>query len=213
MHWSAHDGQRRRQLRLRVLETLEQRVKQFLRRDELWPLRVPREPLLLDAVIAQALPDDAPAFDRLALRSRPLIHFEWDDGSEWEAWVIVLPSGVKLYCDTNGDESRVLASGGRNDGDQSDRAFLTLLAQSAGAHFGIEMAGGAPSLVRSAITERGFLIDLFVELFELTAAEASVREQLECDGNGQSGDDGEGHDFRREVEQWLAGALGGAPAG
>jgi len=32
-----------RQLRLRVLEALEERVKQFLRREELWPLRVPRE--------------------------------------------------------------------------------------------------------------------------------------------------------------------------
>ena len=39
-----------RQLRVRVLEALEERVKQFLRREELWPLRVPRDPLVLGAV-------------------------------------------------------------------------------------------------------------------------------------------------------------------
>ena len=59
-----------RQLRLRVLEALELRVKQFLRRDELWPLRVPREPLLFDAVLRQALADEARSFDpRVAARA------------------------------------------------------------------------------------------------------------------------------------------------
>ena len=52
-----------RQLRLRVLDALDGRVKQFLRREELWPLRVPREPLLLDDVVRQALGDDARRFD------------------------------------------------------------------------------------------------------------------------------------------------------
>ena len=40
-----------RQLRLRVLEALEQRVKQFIIREDLWPIRVPHDPLSLDEVI------------------------------------------------------------------------------------------------------------------------------------------------------------------
>ena len=41
----------RRQLRVRVLEALEGLAKQFRRREELWPLRVPREPVGLDDVM------------------------------------------------------------------------------------------------------------------------------------------------------------------
>src|SRR5262245_42594630 len=138
-----------RQLRLRVLEALEIRVKQFLRREELWPLRVPREPLLLDDIIRQTLGDDAPRFDPETLRARTLLSLEWSDGSWWRAWAGVLPSGLKVYCDSAEQESRVLASGGRNEGDESDRAFIALLGESAGQHFGIEMSGGAPRSVRS----------------------------------------------------------------
>ena len=58
-----------RQLRVRVLEALEGRVKQFLRREELWPLRVPREPLLLDDVLRQSLADDARRFDSATLEA------------------------------------------------------------------------------------------------------------------------------------------------
>ena len=166
-----------RQLRLRVLEALEARVKQFLRREELWPLRVPREPLLLDDVLRQSLADDARRFDVATLKSRPLLSLEWEDGSRWEAWVGVLPSGLKIYCDTGEDETRVLASGGRNEGDESDRAFLELFAESAGGHFGIEMAGGAPRSVRSPM-DREFLVDRFVDLFEVTGSEDSLRAQL-----------------------------------
>ena len=53
----------RRQLRVRVLEALERRTRQFRSREELWPVRVPREPLALDEVIEQALPDDHRDFD------------------------------------------------------------------------------------------------------------------------------------------------------
>ncbi len=200
------DGARHRQLRLRVLETLEQRVKQFLRREELWPLRIPREPLLLDVVIAQALQADARSFDPIALRSRPLLRLEWEDGSTWDAWVIVLPSGIKLYCDSIDAEDRVLASGGRNEGDDSDRAFLALLAESAGAHFGIEMSGGAPVRVRTAVTSREFLIETFVNLFEVAGSEESVREQLDAAGHAHDAN-ADGRDFRSEVEVWLARAL------
>ena len=194
-----------RQLRLRVLEALEARVKQFLRREELWPLRVPREPLLLDGVLRQALADDARRFDVATLKSRPLLSLEWKDGSRWEAWVGVLPSGLKIYCDTGEDETRVLASGGRNEGDESDRAFLELFAESAGGHFGIEMAGGAPRSVRSPM-DREFLVDRFVDLFEVTGSEDSLRAQLP-EQPDTAGTPGGGRDFRSDVEVWLAAAL------
>ena len=191
-----------RQLRVRVLEALEARVRQFLRREELWPLRVPREPLRLDALVDQVLAEQARAFDISALKTRTLLSLEWEDGSRWEAWVGALPSRLKIYCDSGDDESRVLASGGRNEGDDSDRAFLELFAESAGRHFGIEMAGGAPRSVRSPLA-RDFLIDRFVDLFEVTGSEDSVREQLPARAPAHAGR----HDFRTDVEVWLAHAL------
>ena len=197
-----HYGQRHRQLRLRVLEALERRMKQFIRREELWPLRIPNEPILLHTVIEQALQDEAASFDPASLRSRPLLRLEWQDGSVWDAWVIVLPSGFKLYCDSTEDEDRILASGGRNEGDESDRIFLELLSESAGRHFGIEMAGGAPSRVRSSIADRAFLVHLFVNLFEVTETEDSVRQQLEDVGATREVTP-DGSDFQADVEQWL----------
>jgi hypothetical protein len=195
-----------RQLRLRVLEALESRVKQFLRRDELWPLRVPREPLLLDDVIRQALGDDAGRFDPETLRARTLLSLEWADGSWWRAWVCVLPSGLKIYCDSGEHESRVLASGGRNEGDDSDRAFIDLFGESAGRHFGIEMAGGAPRSVRSPLA-RELLVEMFVNLFEVTGTEESVRDQLDRPETTHPGGPAAGHDFQADVEQWLDAAL------
>jgi len=169
-------------------------VRQFRGREELWPLRIPSEPILLDEVIEEALGDAARRFDVESLRSRTLLALTWDDGASWSAWMIVLPSKTKLYCDSDGEETRILASGGRNEGDESDRVFLRLLAESGGHHFGIEMSGGAPSRVRSSIDDRAFLIEIFVELFEVTGTEASVREAL-------------GHkpteDFHHEVEAWF----------
>jgi hypothetical protein len=200
-------GARQRQLRIRVLEALEQRVKQFIRREELWPLRIPREPLLLDAVVRQALQAESAAFDPTALRSRPLLRLEWEDGSAWDAWVIVLPSGIKLYCDSMDTEDRVLASGGRNEGDESDRAFLQLLAESGGAHFGIEMSGGAPARVRTAVTDREFLADTFVNLFEVAGTEESVRDQLRAAADSPDAHTDARGDFRADVEHWLDRAL------
>ena len=185
-----------------MLEALEARVKQFLRREELWPLRVPREPIVLQDVVRQVLADEARGFDPEVLRARTLLSLEWADGSRWEAWVGILPSGLKIYCDTGEDETRLLASGGRNEGDESDRAFLELFAESAGSHFGIEMAGGAPRSVRSPM-DRPFLVERFVDLFEITGSEDSLREQLP---EGRS-DRPEGHDFRADVEAWLESAL------
>jgi hypothetical protein len=194
-----------RQLRVRVLEALEDRVKQFLRREELWPLRVPRQPLLLEDVLRQSLAEDARRFDVKTLKSRSLLSLEWPDGSRWEAWVGVLPSGLKIYYDTGEDETRILASGGRNEGDETDRAFLELFAESAGGHFGIEMAGGAPHSVRSPM-DRVFLIARFVDLFEVTGSEDSLRAQLPASAESDRAPAG-GRDFRADVEIWLAAAL------
>ena len=191
----------RRQFRVRVLETLEQRVKQFAIREELWPLRVPHEPLRFGELIDQIPGDEARAFDVQSLRSRTLLALAWEDGSLWEAWVIVLPSKVKLFCDSSDDESRILASGGRNEGDESDRIFLELLAESAGEHFGIEMAGGPPARVRTSLADRSFVVDLFLGLFEVSGLEEDVRRTLA----GLDGRDAApvGRDFREDVEAWL----------
>ncbi len=187
-----------RHLRLRVLEALDQRVKQFRTREDLYPLRAPREPLVLEEVILHALNDDQVGFDHAALRSRTLLKLDWDD-ARWEAWVITLPSRVKLYCDSDAHETRILASGGPNAGTESDRLFLGLLSESAGEEFGIEMAGGAPTRVASSLDDREFLVDFFVNLFEVTHAEDSVRIVLP---EAESALDG-GIDFRHDVARWL----------
>jgi hypothetical protein len=200
-----------RQLRLRVLEALELAAKQFRTREELFPIRIPREPIRLDEVIERTLGDDSPRFDPASLRARTILRLEWDDGSAWDAWVIMLPSQLRLFCDSGADETRVLASGGRNAGDETDRQFLTLLSESAGEIFGIEMAGGAPTRVRSSIADRAFLVDVFVNLFEVRAMEGAIRADLTeqhavagpDDLNDLNEETVEGTDFRLDVERWL----------
>jgi hypothetical protein len=186
-----------RVLTARVLEALERRVKQFRRREELWPIRVPVAPIGLDEVLEEALGEDSRRFDPVSLRSRTLLQLAWKDEARWEAWVIALPSKTKIYCDSDGEETRLLASGGRNEGDESDRVFLQILAETGGEAYGIESAGGAPTQVRSSIADRAFLVEFFVNLFEVTSAEASVRAAI----RPQSRDDGD--DFQRDVEEWL----------
>ena len=193
----------KRQQRVRVLEELERRAKAFRTDEDLYPLRVPREPLPLAEIIEQALPEQHSAFDPLSLRQRTLLHLGWDDGSTWELWVTVLPSGLKLFCDSGEEESRVLASGGRHASEETDRQFLELFSESAGSRFGIEMEGGAPSRVRTSLTDRDFLTDLFVNLFEVAGAEESVRRAL-AQAHGRASDDS---DFRADVEIWLSHAL------
>lgn len=192
-----------------MLEALELEAKRFRTREELFPIRIPREPIRLDDVIDRALGDDAPRFDPFSLRARTLLHLEWDDGSMWDAWVIMLPSKLRLFCDSSEEETRVLGSGGRNAGDETDRQFLTLLSESAGETFGIEMAGGAPARVRSSTGDRDFLVDVFVNLFEVRAMEAAIRRDLADRSVGAgmaAGPDAtaEGTDFRIDVGQWLA---------
>jgi len=193
-----------RQARVAVFEALDRRVRQFRGREELWPLRIPSDPIVLDDVIEEALGDAAGRFDAGSLRSRTLLELMWNDGVTWTAWMAVLPSKTKLYCDTDPHETRILASGGRNEGDESDRIFLRLLAESGGEHFGIEMAGDAPARIRSSIDDRAFLTEIFVELFEVTGSEDSVRRAL---GGKPSAD------FQHDVERWLDLVIGPAKAG
>jgi len=192
-----------RQHTARVLEALEGRVKQFRRREELWPLRVPSEPILIDSVIDEALGSEGRTFDADALRTRTLLQLEWDAEAMWEVWMIALPSKTKVYFDSDGHETRILASGGRNEGDENDRVFLQLLAETAGAAFGIEFSGGAPARVRSSIADRAFLVEFFVNLFEISGGEESVRAAI-ADRHRASDLP---RDFQQDVEEWLGTAL------
>ena len=180
-----------RQNRVRVLQALEESVKQFRTRQELWPLRVPRDPVSLDDLVTRTLA--GAAFDPLTLRARTLLWLEWPDGATWELWVIALPSGLKLYCDTGAGETRLLASGRRDSEIETDRHLLELLSESAGEHFGIEMDGGPPSRVRSNLHDRALVPEFFVNLFEVLGMEAEIRGVI-TDRHD---------DFRLDVEQWL----------
>jgi hypothetical protein len=196
-----------RQIRVRVLEALDREVKQFRTREELYPLRVPREPIALCDVLAPVLGDEHRRFDPITLRSRTVLHLEWADGSAWDLWVVVLPSGLKLFCDSGEEEARILASGGRNLGDETDRLLLDLLAESAGSHFGIELAGDAPTRVRSSIADRPFLLDFFVTLFEGTELEASIRRTWGTAQLTTGTDVPPRRDFQAEVSAWLDAVL------
>lgn len=180
-----------RQTRVRVVQALEEAVKQFRTRPELWPLRVPREPVSLDGLLQRTL-DDA-AFDPLTLRARTLLWLEWPDGATWELWVIALPSGLKLYCDTGGGETRLLATGRRDSEIETDRHLMELLSESAGEHFGIEMSGGPPARVRSNLEDRELVVVFFVNLFEVLGMEEELRAVI---GDRRA-------DFRLDVEAWL----------
>jgi hypothetical protein len=192
----------RRQLRLRILEALEQRAKEFRTDEDLYPIRVPREPVPLQDVIDRALSVES-HFDPLTLRSRTLLRLEWDDGSAWEAWVVTLPSGLKLFCDAGPEDAHILASGGRFASDETDRQFLQVLCESAGERFGIEMSGGAPSRVWCPVSNREFLVDVFTELFEVTGTEESVRARL-GPPHGARSSTADRSDFRKDVDRWLS---------
>ena len=66
------------------------------------------------------------------------------------------------------------------------------------------MSGGAPRSVRSPFP-RDLLVEMFVNLFEVTGAEDSVRSQLDRGTRGIPSPSG--HDFRADVEEWLDAAL------
>ena len=48
---------------------------------------------------------------------------------------------------------------------------------------------------------------MFVNLFEVTGTEGSVREQLDPTEPGRGNGPATGHDFRADVENWLDAAL------
>jgi hypothetical protein len=169
---------------VRATEALELRAKQFRSREGTWPFRMPHEPLDLKAIAGEAW---SPGDGRTVLR------MEWGPHA-WELWVLALPSGIVLYCDTDGEETRILASVKRGNPGDADGFFLERLAESRGEYFGIELAGPPPDRVRSSIGDREFLADVFVELFEGTAAEASFRRDGEAAAPA---------DFRRDIVSWL----------
>jgi hypothetical protein len=193
---------RDRQRRALVLAALDRRARQFRSRADSWPFRMPHDPLDLDAVIASALAEEGGSVAPDALRSRGVLRLEWAAGDVWDLWVIVLPSGLHLFCDSDGRETRVLASARRGNPAEADGFFLERLAESRGHLFGIEMAGGPPDRVKSSIGDREFLADVFVELFEGTAAESHLKEAAAADSEG---------DFRTVVVRWLEAVLSAPP--
>jgi hypothetical protein len=124
----------------------------------------------------------------------------WEE-HRWELWVLTLPSGILLYCDSDGAETRILASVKRGNPGEADGFFLERLAQSRGHEFGIEMAGPPPDRIRSSIADREFLADVFVELLEGSEAEQLLR------------GDGRDADFRTVVVAWLNDVLTAPPPG
>jgi hypothetical protein len=189
MHPEATRSTLPRQHRVRLLQALEQSIRQFRTRPEIWPLRVPAAPIAFDALAFRTV---GARVDPFALRSRTLLRLEWPSGDLWELWVIALPSGLKVYCDTGAGETRMLATGRRDSEIETDRLFLELLAESAGEHFGIEMAGGAPSRVRIGV-DRALAVEFFVALFEEAGLVHDIREAI-----GE-----QSTDFRADVESWL----------
>jgi len=224
---------RDRQRRALVLAALDRRTRQFRSREDSWPFRMPHDPLDLDELIAAALADEGGTVRPDALRSRAVLRLEWTAGDLWDLWVIVLPSGLHLYCDSDGRETRVLASARRGNPGEADGFFLERLAESRGHLFGIEMAGGPPDRVKSSIGDREFLADVFVELFEETGAErvlsaecsvpsaecsvpgAGADAGLDADAGAGPGADADADagaaDFRAVVVRWLEKVLSAPP--
>lgn len=197
----------RRHLRLRALEALERWAKQFRSHEDLWPFRVPHDPLPLADIVREALADEGGSLDPAALRARSVLRMEFQQGAIWEAWVIALPSGITLYCDSDGVEHRVLASVKRSNPLEADRFFIELLAESRGHHFGVELSAAVPDRVRTSIADREFLVDVFLELLEGTDAEGAIQQQLRPSVAAASHPRAAGRDFRADVEQWLMRAL------
>ena len=193
----------KRLLRARVLEALERRARQFRSRQDTHPFRVPHAPLALDDLVREALADDGGHLDEEDLKARSIINLHWQDGAEWAAWVVSLPSGVHMYCDSVAHETRVLATLKRGSSLEGDHFFLELLAESAGHAFGIEMTGGVPDRIRTPLTDREFLTDVFVEMYEGTEAQAAIH-RAEHPPLG-------GMDFRADVGRWLDRVLASPP--
>ena len=190
-----------RLLTARVLEALEGRVKQFRRREELWPIRMPPEPSLSMHVIQEALGEDSRRFDPGRCEAGRFCGWNGTTEARWDAWVIALPSKTKLLLRFGRRGDRLLASGDVTKGTRTIASFFELLAETGGQAFGIETSGDAPTRVRSSITDRAFLVEFFVDLFEVTgdggiSPDSHPRHVTSFD-----------HDFQPEVEVWLATVL------
>ena len=185
-------------------------AKQFRSRDGIWPFRVPHDPLNLDHVIERALEGEG-RLEAESLRTRTVLELSWDE-HQWELWVVTLPSGILLYCDADGSETRILASAKRGNPGEADGFFLERLAQSRGRDFGIEMAGPPPDRVRASIGDREFLADVFVELFEGSDAERELRGGARTAGR-RGAVSAEAGDFREVVVAWLGDVLTAPPPG
>ncbi|HEY7056942.1 MAG TPA: hypothetical protein VH458_10470 [Vicinamibacterales bacterium] len=208
-------GHADRLLRVRILESLELRARQFKSYESIWPFRIPHEPLTLAPIVEDALADEpggpragSAITIRELLRSRTVLQMRWEDGHVWTSWAIALPSGILLYCDDDGDEARLLASVKRGNPLEADGFFLELLAETHGQAFGMALAGSAPDQVRTSIADRDFLADVFVELFEGTDAESAIVTSARQPGHARLESD-----FRADVERWLARTLVAPPAG
>ena len=162
-----------RQARVKALDALEERTKQFRGREAVWPFRVPREPVTIDP---------------LDFNRRLVLRMDWPDAS-WTLWSLALPSGILVYGDDDGREARVLATVKRGSALEADGFFLERLCESRGELFGIEMQGPPPDRVRASIGDREFLADVFVELFEGTDAAHHIA--------------ADSADFRVDVVHWL----------
>jgi hypothetical protein len=202
---------RDRQRRALVLEALDGRTKQFRSREDSWPFRMPHEPLDLDELIDDTLAGEDGRVPAEALRSRGVLRLEWETGGLWDLWVATLPSGLHLYCDSDGHETRVLASAKRGTPSEADGFFLERLAESRGHLFGIEMAGPPPDRVKSSIGDRDFLADVFVELFEGTDAERVLSAGCWVPGAEYSVPGAAVSDFRAVVVGWLERVLSAPP--
>ena len=189
-----------RQRRLRVIEALELRAKQFRSREDIWPFRVPHEPLDLEEIIEAALAGEDGWIQPDSLKSRSILRLEWEGGDAWDLWAIALPSGIHLYCDADGEETRVLASVKRGNPSEADGFFLERLAETRGEGFGIGMEGPAPDRVRSSIGDRDFLADVFVDLLEETESSDAVRSSASSP------------DLRADIVHWLDEVLTAPPS-
>jgi hypothetical protein len=200
-----------RRRRVLILAEIERRAKQFRSHDNSWPFRMPHEPLDFDAIVDHALGGDQGRAAHETLRARGILRMDWSSGDRWDLWALTLPSGVHLYCDADGHETRVLASARRGNPLEADGFFLERLAESHGRVFGIEMAGAPPDRVRSSIGDREFLADVFVELFESTEGERAIRARCPAAGARPAVHGAAGTDFRAVVVRWLDLVLSAPP--
>lgn len=179
---------------------------------------MPHEPLDLDEIVDRTL-DGEGRLDPQSLRSRTVLALIWEEHT-WELWVLTLPSGILLYCDSDGSETRILASARRGNPNEADGFFLERLAQSRGHDFGIEMAGPLPQRIRSSIGDRDFLADVFVDLLEGTDAETTLGEHDTDVSPAVASAEAESlavpsaeADFRAVVVAWLNDVLTAPPPG